>query len=757
MTNWQKITLYIFFSCYSCNSFSQDIQLVSESGSRYEIYTSSNAAEITRKAGIELQKYLQQITDVKLPVTNKFEKSASLIVIGEAKDLNKLTNQKIFDDLDGDGFHIKTIGEQTFIAGGTDRGCLYGVYSFLEQYLGCRMYAPNALVIPKRSSIHLKPIDWKQVPQITYRETYMAPSYEELYANWHKIDHFMAYDKVKPRWGNWVHSMFSFVPPDEYFKSHPEYFSLRNGQRTASQLDFSQPAVLDLVVQNLKKQIAQNPYASIWSVSQQDNDNFSQDKTSSALDAKEESHAASLINFVNKVARNFPDKTISTLAYGFSVKPPKTIKPADNVQILFCTSGDIDRGKTYHLDQRNNEYISNITKWAQISKNLMVWDYVINYKHFLMPFPNITTMGENIKFFVKQGAKGLFIQGDYYPGGEFQELRTYIAAKLMWNPQEDINQIIDDFLNGFYGNAAPHIKKYITTLERRYREANTPLGLFDDPDMHKTGYLSLDALNEYDEILKQAEESVTHSAVHLNRVKDIRATVDYAYLHNKVADPLAFSMRTHSPSKKKNSPAIDSDEKRLSRMQEVMKRAKMVRIREAGTTPAQYYESMKKILSDFGNYSVLGNLAYRKKITLIYPGSPIHAKEAGDNALIDGIRGDLTTGRDVWEGFYGGKFEAIIDLGKTENFRRIAVNFMKALKVSVNYPEQLEFYYSIDGKNFRKMNIVSSDVKEVNKVAESEVRTYTATDRRKIKARYIRVSASLDRRYAMFLDEILLN
>ena len=110
----------------------------------------------------------------------------------------------------------------------------------------------------------------------------------------------------------------SLVPPEIYFKDHPEYYALRDGKRLPTQLCLSNPEVVKVVIQNLRREIAQNPAAKYWSVSQNDNRQYCMCDECRALDEKEGSHSGTMMNFVNQVAEQFPDYMISTLAYEYT-------------------------------------------------------------------------------------------------------------------------------------------------------------------------------------------------------------------------------------------------------------------------------------------------------------------------------------------------------------------------------------------------------------------------------------------------------
>ena len=49
-------------------------------------------------------------------------------------------------------------------------------------------------------------------------------------------------------------------------------------------------------------------------------------------------------------------------------------------------------------------------------------------------------------------------------GGDFAELRAYLVSKLMWNPEANVDSLMQHFLHGYYGEAAPYLYQYIKVM-----------------------------------------------------------------------------------------------------------------------------------------------------------------------------------------------------------------------------------------------------------------------------------------------------
>ena len=186
-----------------------------------------------------------------------------------------------------------------------------------------------------------------------------------------------------------------------------------------------------------------------------------------AVDEYEGSPSGNLIRFLNKLAQRFPDKEFSTLAYLYSMHPPKHTRPLPNVNIMLC---DIDCKREVPLTDNasGQDFMKALTGWSAISDNIFVWDYGINFDNQVAPFPNFHILQKNIQLFKENHATMLFEQVNGLRGTDFSELRAYMLSKLMWNPSCDADSLMQTFLKGYYGPSAPYLYQYQKLLQNEY-------------------------------------------------------------------------------------------------------------------------------------------------------------------------------------------------------------------------------------------------------------------------------------------------
>jgi hypothetical protein len=499
------------------------------------IVVDADAPEPEHHAARELADFLGQITEAEFKITGGRLRAQSRILVGE--QAAKLIHPTFSTDgLGTDEIAIRTMKDDLILAGGRPRGTLYAVYTFLEDHLGCRWWSSTESTIPRKPTVTIGKIDMRYVPVLEYREPYWFDAHDGDWAVRNKCNgnavRVDARRGGKHKYEGFVHTFFPLIPPEKYFKSHPEWFSEIDGNRIhqRAQLCLTNEAMRRELVKNLKARLRANPSATIASVSQNDWRGNCRCAQCSAVEEEEGSPAGLMLRFVNAVAADieeeFPNVAISTLAYQYTRKPPKHVRPRDNVIVRLCS---IECSFSKPLaDERNKEFRDDIVGWSKICDRLYIWDYTTNFRHHIMPHPNLRVLGPNVKFFADHNVKGIFEQGAYTTNGaEMAELRAWVLAKLLWDPTRDGEALGNGFVENYYGPAASHIKAYLAVTHEAVEESGDWLGCFEK---HTAKYLSFETLSAGWVHLKAAEEDVRDDPVMRFRVQVAQLPVVYVFM-----------------------------------------------------------------------------------------------------------------------------------------------------------------------------------------------------------------------------------
>lgn len=448
--------------------------------------------------------------------------------------------------LDGDcgaedgGYRLEISDERIRISAVSAEGLTAGIYSFLEDKLGCMFVSPEYDYIPSLPTVYLEKTDETFAPSIKWRYVYADEADIITDENGEKLYGDYWYSKLRLNgagtndWYAWVHTSFTYVSPNEYFDEHPEYFSLYNGKRTyeqgpvSGQLCWTNEDVYKIISTKVLQEMRDNPDVHIWDISQMDTWESRgvgcQCEKCKAIDEREGSQIGSILTFINRLAaevkEEFPDNYISTLAYNYSDEPPKYLRPADNVIIKLCLMpGDCASSYADPTSGKARDAHDLIEAWGDVAEHIVVWDYNIDFHNYMMPFPILDYLKENNDFYIENNVYGIFHQMSADKGGDFSLLNSYMFAKLMWDKDVDVNALFNKYLTVYYGEAAPYIAEYYALLTENLAKSGDQLYIYAQPYNYICSYLSPSALDDYLDIFDKAEQAVAGDSALLSRVE----------------------------------------------------------------------------------------------------------------------------------------------------------------------------------------------------------------------------------------------
>ena len=684
----------MLFSCQSSSS----ITLVHNGHSEYTITLAEQASAQEIKAAEVLKEYLQQISGAEFAIT-KAEVTAKNIQIGladETKDFQEGT------------VSYSVMDEQVIIQGASPQSTLDAVYTFLEKELGCRFYSPTVEHIPSSPTIKLaNSFQFEYTPPVSTRTVHSRLFYENPeFANKLRVT-TEAFPRYAP--GARVHTFHRFVPAGVYYDEHPEYYALRNGKRIPTQLCLTNEAVFEIVKDTVTALMARHPEADVISVSQDDNTQYCQCPNCEAIHEREEVPSGSMIHFVNRIAQAFPDKQISTLAYQYTRKAPKTLKPEPNVLITLCS---IECDRSAPIEDNCQDFTADLVAWGEKTDNIRIWDYTTQFTNFLAPFPNLMTLHPNIELFVQNNAKWIFEQHSNQPS-ELFELRSYLTAQLLWDPTANPANIMDDFLAGYYQEAAPFVKDYITTIhEEIAQDSSFFLFLYGDPSQGFRSFLRDDLLVYYDSLYNEAAKAVAKQPEVLQRVQEARLSVDYAILEHAKTDLQQALLQSSSM------PVPE----RLERFKQTTQEANITAMNEMRYTVEEYIQLYQQTLER----ATRPNLASKKTVTLLE--KPKKYAQEDPQALTDGAFGGSNFYAN-WLGFEGNNLAAVIDLEQPMEVKEISAAFLQVTNHIVFFPKEVQYLASNDGASYRPIAVIQnqSPLNPKSKINDIQHFTYKGT------------------------------
>lgn len=515
----------------------------------YNIVLCDNATTVEQTAANELQTYIYKVTGV------------TLAIVGEsgAQDKSFMVGPTAFAIANGvnptgsEQWAIKNVGNKIIVTGGRTRGTLYAVYHLLEDEIGVRWWNLKEEYVPNLPTLTISnPIDKSGTPAFGYRCIFDAttdigqnttgPQKDNLFFVRNRLNG--GFGEIPAEYGgsvsfglpSHVHTMGLMLPPEQYYASHPEYYALVDGERRRNgQLCLTNSNVKSLIIQKTLDNIAASyadadskglPRPTMFSITPNDAQGLCQ---SPDCLAQRNSYGDSgyILNFVNDVAQaveaTYPEVKIDTLAYWYFIDPPTGgVTPRSNVQIRYANVG---RDIIHPLMHINNTSVrSKLESWRSITSNdLIFWDYAVNYNPN-PPMPTMYNKKQDYQYLRSIGVNGVFEEQEGTTVNDMQDMKVWMEAKLMENPNLDTNTLITDFTDKYYGAAGSYIRDYLnaTKLLTDLTGNSVTFG----SGYEKYDYFNLDYVNVQVLSLNNAAAAVANDPVLLQRVNMVRTSLD---------------------------------------------------------------------------------------------------------------------------------------------------------------------------------------------------------------------------------------
>lgn len=476
------------------------------------ILLATDASESEKFAAQELAEYLGKITGQKVTTiadtTAIATAKAPLIILGHHPLNSDLHPEKM--DLEESvisveenlvrivGGALPPVTDAKGIVHARDRGTLYGVYHFLNS-LGVRWYRPEPWGehVPRLKSISLP------LGKSTFKPVYKYRNSTSLY-RWYP-DQTKEQSAMALQWAvrNFIstnagnaqsggsygvqvqHNYGALLSRFKYFKTHPEYFALINGKRVAT----AQPCLGSLEVQDIMAAAAvafakTTPQLDVISLSPNDGLNYCECNLCRALDdpnllAKNGGEArlgnASMTNrvtYVNnliaaRMAKEVPDMKVGWYAYlGTSEVPTKVTFIEPNIYVaptsMAAAYGDYNKMLDDPTAAGNANFLEILKGWSKMTPLLTreYWSGGCWYG----PLPMLSMLKDRLTQYRKYRVDGVI--NESHPSWGPQTDIHYFLARLMWNPDLDLDRELEEFCKNYYGPAAQPMLEYHRLLDK---------------------------------------------------------------------------------------------------------------------------------------------------------------------------------------------------------------------------------------------------------------------------------------------------
>lgn len=469
--------------------------LLRDGESEYSVVYSETAEERVNTAVKDFRTFFMEATGYYLPAIYSedaaYTSTAKYIVFGENNISESAGVIPDYNVLGMQGFNIKTVGQSVFVLGYTSEGTQFGAYELLSQLFHYDFFGVDTYTIDTGiTTVKLKNYDVTDVPDIELRATnYQFLMSDKVTAQRLRLTNFG--DMCIPVGGQTVHNSFKYIDPDVHKDKLSVWFSkdCQNLCYTARGNAEELAAMQKIVTDTIKERFIEVPDRNVITMTHQDTQNLCTCSACKTLaDHYGGSQAASVIIFLNKVCEDIDawfetpegapykrDYQVWFFAYHATNQPPVRknaageYEPIDENVLMndhlcaYFAETNADYTKSFYDEESVNvAYAENLKGWAILSKRLPFWMYSTNFSYFLTPYNTFNTTQETYKYAIENKVYYIYDQGQSNQSGSatgWSWLKIYLYSKLTWNVDQDMSELIDRFMKGFYGPGAENMRK----------------------------------------------------------------------------------------------------------------------------------------------------------------------------------------------------------------------------------------------------------------------------------------------------------
>lgn len=516
----KRVCAYAAGLCVAATAAAQPytVPLVENGRAVARIVLSEHASPTLVNAGQEIAAYLEKMSGAKVQL-GPAGAGLSQIIVRVSPDA--LPQE--------DAFRIVTRPGEVALVGGGDMGALYAAYAFLED-LGVRWLYPGEEgdLVPKQGTVRYPQTDRTETPSFGRRFFYVRNEDTTLWAVRNRINGFFPKDFAEAHGNGYylppmvrsIHSFAHILPPEKYFKTNPEFYALIRGKRVRpsirrNQLCTSNPRVAEIIAKAIREYFQQTPTARTFSIAPNDGYGWCECEQCKAIDEKmcgskkwyhregEPVVSDRLCVFANEVAKrsvyDMPGKELYMFSYVSYCEPPDTARPDPHVTHVVCHY--IPACYAHPINTPgcpDNEIYNRFLKgWAKISPQMMVYAYTDKSQWLGLPRPVVRQMAADIRHYRSLGIRKYIAQS---AGGNWPQMGPlyYVTAKLLWNADRDVEELIREWNQAMYRAAAQEMMAWYDALEAvvttsgghyrgdPYRQASNVYspGCFDQAALH---------------------------------------------------------------------------------------------------------------------------------------------------------------------------------------------------------------------------------------------------------------------------------
>lgn len=653
-----NIYILILFLCLS-SCAQKKITLFSK---EHKIYPKINipfsADILVTKAADEFNNYFKAVT-------------GEVLKIERSDNLNKNYNYILLriNPTQKSNFCIYKKDKNITIQGSTAQNLVFGISDFFKRYTNLSFAEINKtkeafipeIFIPEQFSVCSS-------PTFEYREPYFSPNFSPEFRAWHKTNY------LELEWGIWGHNLPKIL---KKYNLPESVYAKVGSKRIEDQYCFTSDSLYKYVNESVKNIYDSDHALNKYMILPNDNNIVCTCSTCKAVGNTTKDAAPAVFTFLNKLAKNNKQMSFFTTAY-ITVKDVPKFSAESNTGIFYSTI-DIQKGIPIENTKNFKKFETDIKKWSKYLINVYIWDYTVNFDNYFDIYPIVKVTQKNLKLYKQLGINGIFLHGSEYEYSTFQNLKTTLFAKLLWNPDIDIDKEINDYFHKEYSKKlADILSNYYTFIENSFSTNKKELSIYSGINKTVKKYLDPKVFFEF------YDEFDTHTQNNKFNKEYLKIATALTFLKLEIMRDYGFGVYGYATINKNDQIIVKNEAALLlDKLTAYSKSAKLKTYNERNYLIEDYINSWQKIIY---RYHKRNHHFYKKPFEVL---SNLDEDYTDTTVLNDGAFGlkDYNTN---WHISTIDNLVLKIDKKNISQSKKITFSFLQDIKHAIYYPSSIE-------------------------------------------------------------------
>ncbi|MDQ8005133.1 MAG: DUF4838 domain-containing protein [Pedobacter sp.] len=401
-----------------------------------------------------------------------------------------------------DGFKLQQTQNGLLISAGTEKALKQAIYHFFGNYTNLNQFIANTANLNQEAIAVPLGLDYTSDSPFSYKEPYFAENFDQQFRLWNNTN------TLEESWALWGHNIGKLI------KVTPKMYAIVDGEPNEEQLNFSSVDLQKALERAIEEKLQNEPSINKFMIMPYDNDLVCNCELCLKEGNSRTNASPAVFALIDRLAAKFPKASFYSTAYVSTEKAPQ--KPArENVGVMISTMS-FPKGIVIERSNKAQQISQYFKSWQNITKNIYLWDYAINFDNYFEFYPTASTAQRNLQFYIKNGVNGIFMHGsDEGSFAAFGNLKSYLYAQMLSNPDADLKKHINLFLENTYPTVGKELATYYISIEEQALKSNKTFDIYGGTKLAVNKYLKYDELDKIFKIILAKKPKVPNKEYNL--------------------------------------------------------------------------------------------------------------------------------------------------------------------------------------------------------------------------------------------------